>query len=162
MVLSCALLSGCSWSPTTLAVENPTEATVEAAHVEEKPDADGRLKAKLSSVNPDRLVGTWRDKFFGTRTLTLNADGSAKMVLDLDFAGRLMYGNRLEFDMKWSVEGANVMIDIIEGTPAKNAKSAMDTWGSRYEYLLDCVEDDKIEMRDWDGSMNHSLRRLSE
>ena len=84
------------------------------------------------------------------------------MILDLDFAGRLMYGKRLDFDMTWSVEGALVTFDILEGSPSKQAQSAMATWGSRYEYLLDCVEDHQIEMRDSDGSMNYRLRRVSD
>lgn len=120
------------------------------------------LQPKLQHVDSRQLVGTWRDSFFGTRTLTLNADGTAQMALELDFAGRLMYGSRLDFDMQWSVEGATVTIDILDGQPAKSAKSAMNTWGSRYVYLLDCVEDKQIEMRDSDGSMNHRLRRVAD
>ena len=169
-------LAGCNWS-TTMAVESSVDATngsvpdsaatpaakspIEQSPTEQ-PDENGRLKARLTTVDRTQLVGTWKDSFFGARTLTLNADGTARMVLDLDFAGRLMYGSRLDFDMTWSVEGATVSIDIIKGTPVKAAKSLMQTWGSRYEYLLDCVEDRRIEMRDWDGSMNYTLRRISD
>ena len=169
-------LAGCNWS-TTMAVESSVDATngsvpdsaatpaakspVEQSPTDQ-PDENGRLRAKLTTVDRTQLVGTWKDSFFGARTLTLNDDGTARMVLDLDFAGRLMYGSRLDFDMTWSVEEATVSIDIIKGTPVKAAKSLMQTWGSRYEYLLDCVEDRRIEMRDWDGSMNYTLRRISD
>lgn len=94
--------------------------------------------------------------------MTLNADGTATMVLDLDFAGRLLYGKRLEFDMKWSLENGVVTIDILEGRPAAASKSATGTWGSRYEYLLDRVEEDAVEMRSSDGTMNHTLKRISD
>ena len=178
-LLAAGGLAGCNWS-TTLAVDNPVDATPGSVQdnatssatpatqlpteqpTSEQPDENSRLKAKLTTVDRAQLVGTWKDSFFGTRTLTLNADGTARMVLDLDFAGRLMYGSRLDFDMTWSVEGATVSIDIVKGTPVKAAKSLMQTWGSRYEYLLDCVEDRRIEMRDWDGSMNYTLRRISD
>lgn len=118
------------------------------------------LQPKLMSVDASQLIGKWRDSFFGTRTLTLNADGTARMELDLDFAGRLLYGSRLDFDMRWQLEGATVTIDVIDGTPAKAAKSAMSTFGTRYVYLLDCVEDHTVEMRDDDGSMSHKLKRI--
>ena len=175
-LLAASGLAGCNWS-TTMAVDSPVDATTESVQdsaatpaakspIEqsptEQPDENGRLRAKLTTVDRTQLVGTWKDSFFGARTLTLNDDGTARMVLDLDFAGRLMYGSRLDFDMTWSVEGATVSIDIIKGTPVKAAKSLMKTWGSRYEYLLDCVEDRRIEMRDWDGSMNYTLRRISD
>lgn len=168
-----AALPGCSGS---LAVESPAptagkleQVTTPTAQppadttpaVEEPAESQpAGLQPKLTSVDPAQLVGQWKDTFFGTRTLTLHADGTAQMTLDLDFAGRLMYGKRLEFDMQWSVEGAVVTIDILDGRPAKSAKSAMNTWGNRYVYLLDCVEDHQVEMRDSDGSMNHVLRRV--
>lgn len=193
------MLSGCNWSPPTLAVELPNAPTAEvvvapvqseeaASKSEEAtPDAavadvppqpaevvsegdetsdDGQTRPKfspkLTNVSASQLIGRWRDSFFGTRTLTLNADGTATMVLDLDFAGRLLYGKRLEFDMKWSLENGVVTIDILEGRPAAASKSATGTWGSRYEYLLDRVEAEAVEMRSSDGAMNHTLKRLAD
>lgn len=119
------------------------------------------LKPKLDKVDPATLIGQWKDSFFGTRTLTLNDDGSAQMVLDLDFAGRLLYGNRLEFEMKWTLEGAVIGIDVVSGKPESSARSAMKTWGERYVYLLDAVSDDRIEMRDWDGAASYTLKKVS-
>jgi hypothetical protein len=116
--------------------------------------------ATLTQVDPSRLVGCWQDSFFGKRTLILKADGTARMVLDLDFAGQLLYGKRLDFDMRWSLDGAKVVIEIISGRPEKAAKSAMKTWGEIYEYNLECVEDHEVQMRSSDGSMFHKLQRL--
>ena len=145
--------SGTSQSADALAVVNDTSVD------DQSPP---KLTPKLPSASVSQLVGRWRDSFFGTRTLTLNADGTATMVLDLDFAGRLLYGKRLEFDMKWSLENGVVTIDILEGRPAAASKSATGTWGSRYEYLLDRVEEDAVEMRSSDGTMNHTLKRISD
>jgi len=143
----------------------PAKTVTETPQVEpQKPvePAKAGLQPKLTKVDPAQLVGQWKDSFFGTRTLILKADGTARMILDLDLTGRLLYGKRLEFDMEWSVEGAVVTIDILKGTPEKPARSAMNTWGERYVYLLDCVEDHQVEMRDSDGSMNYVLRRVAE
>ncbi|MBS0204263.1 MAG: hypothetical protein JSS49_15275 [Planctomycetes bacterium] len=207
MVLLVGSLSGCNWSPTSLAVENPSASrpatvslraddnsttslksnaaaaqepssltdpspkqdtapstvfqTANTADTATTTTADERvLQPKLSEVDRSQLLGRWQDQFYGKRILTLNDDGTARMELELDFAGRLLYGKRLDFDMKWSLDGARVFIDIVDGKPTRQAKSLMDTWGSRYEYLLDCVENHQVEMRAWDGSTNHVLRRL--
>lgn len=201
LLVSC--LSGCNWSPTSLAVENPNvdrtpittapiddtsiSSTASEPIVEPEPvtktesvpqpestpstlfqpatttTPDERvLQPKLTEVDRSQLLGRWQDQFYGKRILTLKDDGTARMELELDFAGRLLYGKRLEFDLKWSVDGARVVIDILDGKPAKQAKSLMNTWGCRYEYLLDCVENHQVEMRAWDGSSNHVLRRLAD
>lgn len=123
-------------------------------------DTVPKLQPKLTMVDPARIVGSWRDSFFGTRTLTLNADGTAHMRLDFDFAGRLLYGSRLDFDMKWKLEDGVVTFDIIGGHPAKNANSAIEMWGKKYVYLLDHVEDNKVEMRDGVQATSYTLARL--
>lgn len=199
MAVGAGLLSGCNWSPPTLAVEmppsspresdavpeppkatppEPVESTLDSTSdsnssqsadpmvvVNDTPDHDqtpSKLLPKLPTASVSQLVGRWRDSFFGTRTLTLNADGTATMILDLDFAGRLLYGKRLEFDMKWSLENGVVSIDVLEGRPAAASKSATSTWGSRYEYLLDRIDGDAVEMRSSDGTMNHTLKRITD
>ena len=124
------------------------------------PSIAPETEEKLCDVDPSRLVGCWRDSFFGTRTLTLNADGTARMLLELDFAGQLLYGRQLDFDMRWSIDGATVAIEILSGRPEKAAKSAMKTWGEVYQYELECVENNEIQMRSSDGSMFHKLQRL--
>lgn len=158
-------VSGCNWTPQSMAVESAPAPASSAAEPEPQAPAapePQRLKPKLEHVAPDRLFGTWKDRFFGTRTLILNSDGTARMILDLDLAARLMYGSHLEFDMRWSVADASVSIEILSGTPKSSADSLMKSWGTRFEYLLDLVEQDRVEMRDWDGSMSYSLRRATD
>lgn len=117
---------------------------------------------KLAHVDVRQLVGRWRDSFFGERTLTLNADGTGRMELDLDFAGRLLYGKRLDFEMTWKVMGGVVSIEIQEGHPSDAAKSAIESWGKSHKYLLDTVEDDHVAMRDSTGKLNYRLSRLAD
>ena len=84
------------------------------------------------------------------------------MILDLDLTASLMYGRHLEFEMRWSVANATVQIEILEGKPESSAQSLIKTWGTQFEYLLEHVADNEVEMRDWDGSMSYSLRRVDE
>jgi hypothetical protein len=178
-LLACSL-SGCNWSTTTLALDNPasTKPSVSEAIELPKPatdlgssDEQSENQAETDSptasplqtnVDPALLVGRWQDSFFGKRTLVLNADGTAEMRLDLDFAGSLLYGKQVDFDMKWSLDQGTVTINILNGKPERAAKSLMDTWGKQHIYLLDLVESDRIEMRDKSRLASHTLQRLLE
>ncbi|MDB5341909.1 MAG: hypothetical protein JWP89_286 [Schlesneria sp.] len=178
-LLVCSL-SGCNGSSTTLALDNPastkpsvseaTELPIPAAdlvssdeHPEDRPETDSPTAAPLqTNVDPAQMVGRWQDSFFGKRTLVLNADGTAQMRLDLDFAGSLLYGKQVDFDMKWSLDQGTVTIDILKGKPESAAKSLMDTWGTQHIYLLDLVESERIEMRDKRHLASHTLQRLPE
>lgn len=124
------------------------------------PASDPDWTPLLKRVDPADLLGSWQDTFFGTRTLTLNADGTAQMRLNFDLAGRFLYGQQLDFDMKWRLEEAVVKIDIIAGKPADPAKSLVDDWGTHHIYLLDRVEPDVVEMRDPEHTLKHTLRRI--
>lgn len=180
--------SGCNWSPPTLALKaetTPGSVTVAnkpapASSVAEIPAVDSPAavtesgepdesvevtsdvpQPKLAHVDIKRLIGRWRDSFFGERTLTLNADGTGRMELDLDFAGRLLYGKRLDFEMSWVVKGGVVSIEILDGHPSDVAKSAISAWGKSHKYLLDCVEENQVAMRDSTGKLNYRLTRLT-
>lgn len=180
-LLVCSL-SGCNWSTTTLALDNPASIKTNVAKTtdiavptpvadldssDQQPqvqaEPDGAAAAPLQThVDPAQLVGRWQDPFFGKRTLVLNADGTAQMRLDLDFAGSLLYGKQVDFDMKWSLDKGTVTIDILSGKPEAAAKSLMDTWGTQHIYLLDLVESERIEMRDKRHLAGHTLQRLPE
>ncbi|HEY4259696.1 MAG TPA: hypothetical protein VGM98_06045 [Schlesneria sp.] len=180
-LLACSL-SGCNWSTTTLALENPaatktdvSKATDEAVPTapsdsessdeqpENRPEPDTSAAFPLqTNVDPAQLVGHWQDSFFGQRTLDLKADGTATMQLKLDFAGSLLYGKQVDFDMKWSLDQGVVTIDILDGKPKQAAKSLIDTWGAQHTYLLDLVESDRVEMREKTRLASHTLRRLPE
>ncbi len=180
-LLACSL-SGCNGSSTTLALDNPAStkpnASVTTDNLETKPANDVGLSDEQrenrpesggpaavslqTNVDPAQLVGHWQDSFFGKRTLVLNADGTAQMRLDLDFAGSLLYGKQVDFDMKWSLDQGIVTIDILKGKPESAAKSLMDTWGTQHVYLLDLVESERIEMRDKAHLASHTLQRLPE
>jgi hypothetical protein len=180
-LLGCSMI-GCNGSSTTLALDNPasikSNASVTTDELAPKPatdldssDEQSEKRTETGSptaaplqinVDPAQLVGHWQDSFFGKRTLVLNADGTAQMRLDLDFAGSLLYGKQVDFDMKWSLDQGIVTIDILKGKPESAAKSLMDTWGTQHVYLLDLVESDRIEMRDKAHLASHTLQRLPE
>ncbi len=120
--------------------------------------------ARLSPASPfesSGLVGHWSDTFFGHRTLILNADGTALMRLKLDFAGRLLYGKQIEFDMRWSLDDCLLKFEITGGRPDASAASAMKVWGESFEYTLEELTDESLQVRGSDGTTVYKLVRMS-
>jgi len=107
-----------------------------------------------------RLVGCWRDGFCGRRTLTLKADGSATMFLELDFAGRLLYGKTLEFDMRWSLNESVLSFEIVTGRPVDATRSAIKLWGEVFEYRLELVDGERLHARTSDDATLYKLNRI--
>lgn len=109
-----------------------------------------------------QLIGCWKDSFCGQRTLTLKTDGSATMHLELDFAGRLLYGKTLEFDMRWSLDESIVTFEIVAGRPVDAARSAMKLWGEAFEYRVELVDGERLHAWASDDSTLYKLRRGSD
>ena len=107
-----------------------------------------------------QLVGCWRDGFCGQRTLTLKADGSATMLLEFDFAGRLLYGKTLEFDMRWSLNESILSFEILSGRPVDAARSATKLWGEAFEYRLELADGENLHGWTSDDATLYKLRRI--
>lgn len=90
----------------------------------------------------------------------MKADGSATMFLELDFAGRLLYGKTLEFDMRWSLEGSILSFEILTGRPVDAAKSAIKLWGEAFDYRLELVDGKHLHGWASDDSTLYKLRRI--
>ena len=185
LMLCLTLLAGCGGAPLPLPVAGmagPTSASVNSPQSTFEPidsgdsiaDSPSEVPTGAAPVDvtaPDsrptstafdgrQLVGCWRDGFCGQRTLTLKADGSATMLLELDFAGRLLYGKTLEFDLQWSLDGSTLSFEILTGRPVDAAKSAMKLWGEAFDYRIELVDNEHLHGWASDDSILYKLRRI--
>lgn len=134
----------------------------EASSKRDDSDPDSTREPMAVMFDCQKLIGCWKDTFCGQRTLTLKEDGSACMHLDLDFAGRLLYGKSLDFDMRWSVEGTVITFEILTGRPVDAAKSAMKMWGESFEYRLELVDGEQLQARDRNDSYLYKMTRVKD
>ena len=134
-------------------------ATVEAGNVPPVAKADPAPAPVPFTFDVERLIGSWRDSFCGQRTLTLNSDGTATMLLELDFARRLLYGKRLTFDMRWTVNESILTFEILTGSPLDAARSAMKVWGEKFEYRVVQLDGEQLQAWTSDDSTLYKLRR---
>ena len=82
------------------------------------------------------------------------------MLLDLDFAGRLLYGKTLEFDMRWSLNESVLSFVILTGRPVDAARSAIKLWGEAFEYRLELVDNERLHGWTSDDATLYKLRRV--
>ncbi len=122
-------------------------------------EADPASAPTAFTFDVERLIGSWRDSFCGQRTLTLNSDGTATMLLELDFARRLLYGKRLTFEMRWSVNESILTFEILTGSPLDTARSAMKVWGEKFEYRVVQLDGEQLQAWTSDDSTLYKLRR---
>lgn len=134
-------------------------ATVEDGNVAPVVEVDLTPTPVPFTFDVERLIGSWRDSFCGQRTLTLNSDGTATMLLELDFARRLLYGKRLTFDMRWTVNESILTFEILTGSPLDAARSAMKVWGEKFEYRVVQLDGEQLQAWTSDDSTLYKLRR---
>ncbi|MEK6257441.1 MAG: hypothetical protein AABP62_02380 [Planctomycetota bacterium] len=143
-------------SPSELSSEVTSSDAAVASTDVTVPDA----QPSTTAFDSKQLVGCWRDGFCGQRTLTLKADGSATMLLELDFAGRLLYGKTLEFDMCWSLNDSILSFEISAGRPVDAARSAIKLWGEAFEYRLELVDNERLHGWTSGDTTLYKLRRV--
>lgn len=83
--------------------------TAHAAAASESLDAKDRRMA----------LGTWEDDYHGHRTLTLNEDGTATMIVEPEGLGATLFAKSLHFDIEWSIKDSVLNLKTLGGTPAK-------------------------------------------
>jgi len=131
----------------TLAVE---DASNETATVEQTEDQ------RLTQL----ALGTWRDFYQGKRTLTLNEDGTATMIVELTGLKARLFTPRLRLDMVWSIKNGEMHRRTVGGHPADKVQFVNNYAGeSIVEPVVDVTERRMI-LSDKDGRQKYNWRRI--
>jgi hypothetical protein len=88
-------------------------------------DGAGPTDAEFSQ----RMLGTWEDDYKGHRTLTLNADGTGTMVVELDGLAATLFAEKLTFSEEWTVADGKVRMKATGGEPAGKVQLVLSLHG---------------------------------
>lgn len=105
----------------------------------------------------EQLVGVWTFERHGHRTITILPDGSATADVRLDLLGSLMYGERLNLQLTWSLEDDVMIQTVLSGTPASAVKRLIDDWGDRREYRVIDVSSSRLVLADVDDENDQQI-----
>jgi hypothetical protein len=106
------------------------------------------------------VIGTWQDHYRGTRTMTIETNGTAKMVVELGGLTALLYASRLEFDMLWSIENGHLKKRTIGGKPPGKVKTILKMMGDHVDEPILELTKDRLLLLDGDGKTQYDWHRL--
>jgi hypothetical protein len=89
--------------------------------------ADGFVET--SSEFETLMSGTWEDDYKGHRTLTLDADGTGTMVVELDGLAATLFAKKLTFREEWTVADGKVTMKATGGEPAGKVRLVLSLHG---------------------------------
>jgi hypothetical protein len=106
-----------------------------------------------------QAVGTWEDDYKGHRTMTLLADGSGTMIVELSGLSATLFAARLEFDMQWSVRDGRLHQRTVGGRPAEKVNMVLKMMGDRADYQILELTETRLHLLDRDGKTQYDWRR---
>ena len=127
----------------------------------EPPSAPSKVTQVETEVEKTRrqLLGVWQDDYGGKRTMTLNEDGAATMVVELSGAQAFLFAPKLRFDMQWSWDGKVLVKKSIGGEPADKVNLILNTMGNTSEETILEITADRLLLLDKDGQTKYDWRR---
>ena len=131
-------------APTSGPTSCPTSAPV--------PGSDARYR--------QLVLGTWGDEYKGKRTMTLLADGTGTMVVELGGLKAMMFASRLRFDMVWSIEDGRLKKQTVGGEPPSKVRLILKTMGDRVDEPILELTEDRLLLLDADGETKYDWRRV--
>ena len=102
------------------------------------------------------VVGSWKQDFYGERTLTVKDDGTATMVIRPGGVFALGFGEKIDLTMFWSVKDGHLDYGVNGGSPADKVKLAASTWGDHWVEKIVKLDENKLDLLSVDGS-SHSI-----
>src|SRR5581483_5357814 len=106
------------------------------------------------------VIGTWEDDYQGKRTMTLNADGTGTMIVELSGIRAALSAPRLRFDMKWSLANGRLQKQTLSGEPAATVQFILKTMGDRVDEPIEQLDAERLVLLDKDGKTRYEWRRV--
>jgi hypothetical protein len=128
-------------------------------------EPNGRSAPSPPPTDPDSrlrrmVIGDWEDSYQGKRTMSLKADGTGTMVVELSGWRAALSGPRLRFDMVWSVAGGRLKKRTVGGEPGIQVRMILKTMGDRVDEPILELTEDRLLLLDQDGKTKYDWRRV--
>jgi hypothetical protein len=108
------------------------------------------------------LLGVWQDDYQGRRTMTLNEDGTATMLVELSGVQSFLVAPKLRFDMTWSLDGKKLTKKTVSGEPADKVRLILNAMGDTAEDTLLEITEDRLVLLDKNGTTKYEWRRVTQ
>lgn len=106
-----------------------------------------------------QLIGTYQDEYKGKRTMRLNQDGTATMLVELSGAQALLFASKLKFDMKWSLKDKVLTKTTVSGEPADKVNLILNMMGNTADETILELDEEHLLLLDKDGKTKYDWKR---
>jgi hypothetical protein len=111
-----------------------------------------------------RMLGVWEDDYQGHRTLSLNGDGTGRMVVELSGAAASLFADRLAFNQQWAFDPDQQLVTMtaIDGEPATKVNLVLRIYGREATYKVETVTDKQLILVDQADQKLYEWRRVED
>jgi hypothetical protein len=107
------------------------------------------------------IVGDWQQDYYGERTLSVKADGTATMTILPSGVFAFGFGPKIDLTMFWSVKDGHLDYGVNGGSPDDKVKLAAKTWGDHWVEKIITLDENKLDLLSVDGSSHSIWERVS-
>lgn len=107
-----------------------------------------------------QMLGSWRDDYYGERTMTFLEDGTGTMLIKLDPVSRLIIGEKLLFHLAWTLTDGVMTMRFTGGEPKGTVETISKEWGDTHHQAIETLTDTDLWMRSTDSGNLYMLKRL--
>ena len=127
---------------------DPSRSTPAGAHPTEGPGNERYRTA---------ILGTWTQDSDGHRVLDVQQNGTATIDVTLDGLSALAFGEKLRFDIEWTIEDDRLIFQTTGGEPKDGVKAVIAIYGASRNYVIRDITEAKMLLEeegqpktDWD------------
>lgn len=110
-----------------------------------------------------KIIGKWLQHKEEKRTITVNEDGTATIIAEIDDYRQYIVGKTLQFDVEWTLEDGKLTFVTTGGKPADSIKYITSLYGKTRVYrIIEFIEDRLTLAKDESGEDEPEWTRLAE
>jgi hypothetical protein len=116
-----------------------------------------------AELRKQKLLGSWRDDYYGERTMTFHADGTGTMLIKLgDPVSRALYGEKLLFNLSWEDRDGVLVMQFTGGEPKNAVATLSKIFGERHEQRIELLTDSELHLRSLESGNFYTLKRVKD
>ena len=94
----------------------------------------------------DLLSGTWTREAYGTRTLTISADGTASLTIEPSAFYAVVFGARIDATIQWELQDGFLDYRITSAVPEEKFELARKTWGDHWHEKIKTLNETTLTL----------------
>ena len=110
----------------------------------------------------EMVLGIWTDDYKGRRTLTVRADGTATMVVELKGLSAKLFAETMTFQEEWSINDGHFKMTAVGGEPKARVQLILKAMGNVSDQKILELTKERMLLLDSDGETMFDWRKATQ